>query len=148
MLKGLIAAALVTMTILASGCAYTPVFGFPAEQGDIDAGRQAFIDHQCHRCHSVEGVSFPPLAGASAPVLELGGDTIYVKSYGDLMTSIINPNHRISERYRDQELLRGNVPVDSPMPMPYIDNMTVRQLIDIVTFLDSRYELIDDYESL
>jgi len=148
MLKLLTAGALIAMTVFASGCAYSPVFGFPAEQSDAEAGRQAFIDHQCHRCHSVAGVRFPPIAGASAPVLELGGDTIYVKSYADLMTSIINPNHRISERYRDQEILRGNVPVDSPMPMPYIDNMTVRQLIDIVAFLDSRYELIDGYDAM
>lgn len=147
MLKVSLAGAALAVTMLVSGCAYAPVFGFPADQGDAEAGQQAFIDHQCHRCHSVAGVRFPPLAGAGSPVLELGGETIYVKSYADLVTSIINPNHRISERYRDAQVLAGNVPLDSPMPMPYIDNMSVRQLIDIVTFLDSRYVLIDGYES-
>jgi hypothetical protein len=38
------------------------------------------------------------------------------------------------------------VPLESPMPMAHIETMTVRQLIDIVAFLDSRYILIDDYE--
>jgi hypothetical protein len=33
------------------------------------------------------------------------------------------------------------------MPMPHIENMTVRQLIDLVAFLDSRYVRIDDYHT-
>ena len=34
-----------------------------------------------------------------------------------------------------------------PEPMPNIDTMTVRQLLDIVAFLDSRYELVvEDYD--
>jgi hypothetical protein len=33
------------------------------------------------------------------------------------------------------------------MPMPHIDNMTVRQLIDLVAFLDSKYRLRNDYDS-
>ena len=139
---------LALVAALVSACAYTPIFGFPAETGDVGAGRQAFTDHRCHQCHAVAGVRLPPLAGAPEPLLELGGETLYVKSYADLMTSIINPDHRISERYRDEARLRGVIPVNSPMPSPNIDNMTVRQLIDIVTFLDSRYLLIDGYESL
>jgi hypothetical protein len=31
------------------------------------------------------------------------------------------------------------------MPLPHIDNMTVRQLIDLVAFMDSRYVLVDPY---
>ena len=131
---------------LMSGCTYTS-FGFPAQEGDINAGRQAFIDHQCHQCHSVAGVRIPPLAGASPPILELGGETSFAKSYAELMTSVINPNHVISERYREQLLLDATTPGESPMPMPHIDNMSVRQLIDLVAFLDSRYQLIEDYDS-
>ncbi|MGD8808127.1 MAG: cytochrome C [Gammaproteobacteria bacterium] len=147
-LNGILAGVVLVAASLVSGCAYTPVFGFPSDAGDVDAGRQAFIDHQCHACHTVAGVRLPSLAGAADPLLELGGETLYVKSYADLVTSIINPDHRISERYRDEQLRRGNVPLETPMPPPNIDNMTVRQLIDIVTFLDSRYELIEDYEAL
>ena len=88
----------------------------------------------------------PPLAGASAPILELGGETTLVKTYADLMTSVINPNHRISEKYRDRLMLSGVVPAESPMPMPHIDTMSVRQLIDIVAFLDSRYVLVSGYD--
>lgn len=135
------------LALFAAGCAYQSPFGFPSDVGDSDAGRQAFIDHQCHRCHSVAGVRLPPLAGVSADLLELGGETALIKSEGELLTSIINPNHSISERYRDRLLAQGAVPLDSPMPMPHIDTMTVRQLIDMVAFLDSRYILIADYTS-
>jgi mono/diheme cytochrome c family protein len=124
---------------LLAGCTYTPIFGFPVAEGDIDAGRQAFIDHQCHQCHSVAGVRLPELAGASPPIFELGGPTSTARTYAELMTSVINPNHVISQTYREQLLLRAVVPLESPMPMPHIDNMTVRQLIDLVAFLDSVY---------
>lgn len=132
--------------LLSAGCAYDPSFAFPAGQGDIAAGRQAFIDHQCHACHSVAGVELPALAGRSEILLELGGETSTVKSYAGLMTSIINPNHEISDVYRDRLLLNAELPLESPMPMPHIDTMTVRQLFDLVEFLDSRYVLIDEYE--
>lgn len=140
---GILAA--VAMSI--SGCAYAPIFGFPVEAGDPAAGRQAFIDHMCHACHSIADERLPPLAGADTPILELGGDTVYIKNYADLMTSIINPDHSISERYRDQLRLQGIVPAETPMPEPHVDTMTVRQLIDLVAFLDSKYQLIEEYAS-
>lgn len=146
-LKGLQILAVLTFVAFAAGCAYSPIFGFPVEEGDIDAGRQAFIDHQCHQCHSIAGIRLPELAGAPPPLLELGGETTQVRSYAELMTSIINPNHAISQRYRDQLLLEATVPLESPMPTPHIETMTVRQLIDLVAFLDSRYVLIESYVS-
>jgi hypothetical protein len=132
---------------LVAGCASGTLFGFPANEGDLVAGRQAFLDHRCHQCHSIADEMLPPLAGADRPILALGGPTTIVRSYADLTTSIINPNHAISERYRDQQLLRTEIPLESPMPMPNLDTMTVRQLIDIVAFLDSKYRLmVEDYE--
>jgi sulfur-oxidizing protein SoxX len=145
-LKGAKIAVALSFVMLIAGCASYSSFGFPIERGDIDEGRQAFIDHQCHQCHSVAGVRLPELAGASPPILELGGETIAVQSYAGLVTSIINPNHVISERYREQLQLNAVIPLDSPMPTPHIETMTVRQLIDLVTFLDSRYLFIDGYD--
>ena len=131
-----------------AGCASGALFGFPVDQGDIAAGRQAFIDHRCHQCHSIADERLPPLAGADRPILQLGGPTTMVRSYADLTTSIINPNHAISERYRDQQLLLNTeIPLESPMPRPNLSTMSVRQLIDLVAFLDSKYELrVEDYE--
>jgi sulfur-oxidizing protein SoxX len=146
-INGFQLAAIASLGMLASGCAYNAGFGFPIERGDVAQGRQAFIDHQCHQCHSVAGVTLPALAGASPPILELGGETAVVQSFAGLVTSIINPNHVISERYREQLRLEAIVPLESPMPYPQIDTMTVRQLIDIVTFLDSRYVLVEGYDT-
>ena len=133
---------------LVGGCATSTLFGFPVEQGDLGGGRQAFLDHRCHQCHSIADERLPPLAGADRPILELGGPTTSVRSYADLTTSIINPDHAISERYREQQLLlNAEIPLESPMRMPNLDTMSVRQLIDIVAFLDSKYRLVvEDYE--
>lgn len=146
-LKAACLALLSASAVFASGCTSTPMFGFPIEEGNVEAGRQAFIDHRCHQCHTVSGVRLPSLVGVSPVMLELGGETEYIKSYAELVTSIINPNHEISERYREQQARGGALPVMSPMPMPHIDTMTVRQLIDLVAFLDSRYVLVDGYVS-
>jgi hypothetical protein len=133
---------------LVAGCASGLLFGFPVDQGDITAGRQAFIDHRCHQCHGIADETMPPLAGADRPILELGGSTSVIHSYADLTTSIINPNHAISERYRDQQVvLKGEIPLESPMPRPNLDTMSVSQLINIVAFLDSKYRvMVEDYQ--
>lgn len=134
-------------TATAGGCATDSTFGFPVEQGDIAAGRQAFIAHRCQQCHTIAGEQLPELAGMSWPILQLGGETTIMRSYADLTTSIVNPNHAISQRYEDQLRLQAEVPLNSPMPTPDLDTMTVRQLIDLVAFLDSKYELlVEHYE--
>jgi len=135
----------VASTLAAAACASGSIFGFPVEQGDIAAGRQAFIDHQCHQCHTIAGEQMPALAGMSWPMLELGGPTTVVRSYADLTTSVINPDHAISERYSDRLLLDAEIPLESPMRTPDLDTMTVRQLIDIVAFLDSKYDLLVEH---
>ena len=144
-LKRACLALLLAPAFLTAACSLSSGFGFPVAEGDIEAGRQAFIDHRCQQCHGVSGVTLPNLAGASGILLVLGGETATVKSYAGLMTSIINPDHDISDAYREQLRLDAEIPLESPMPMRHIDNMTVRQLINIVAFLDSRYVLIGDY---
>jgi hypothetical protein len=143
----LIAAAMVLAgAVLQASCAINPTFAFPVEEGSISAGRQAFIDHQCTRCHTVAGERLPEPPNAASPRFELGGETSQVKAYSDIVTSIINPNHRISDRFVEDVLRQTLPPSESPMPLPNLDTMTVKQLIDLVAYLDSRYVLIDDYE--
>lgn len=74
----------------------------------------------------------------------LGGDVNRHKTYADLVTSIINPSHRIARNYlRDQNYARTPYEVDGVSKMKvYNDVMTVAQLIDIVTFLQPHYKLI------
>ena len=141
---GGIAAALLSLP----ACTAYSTFGFPTEEGNTGAGAEAFVDHGCNRCHDVAGMTLPLPPGAVSPRVLLGGETSIVKSYSELVTSVINPNHRISERYEEERRRRGLEPRESPMPMTHIDSMTVRQLIDIVAFLDSRYVLVEDYSGI
>lgn len=140
-----VTAAVLVLTLLVTGCGYYSSFGFPVEAGNVVAGNQVFVDFQCHRCHTVAGVPLPAIAPALSPRLELGGPTSQIKAYSELVTSVINPDHRISERYRGSLPGSGAGAGSTPMPMTHIETMTVRQLIDLVAFLDSRYVLIEDY---
>jgi len=141
-----LAIAALSFAVLGTGCGTYSSFGFPVEQGNVRAGQQAFVEFGCHRCHTVAGVRLPESAEALSPRLELGGETSQIKAYSELVTSVINPEHRISERYRDRLPPPAAGPDSTPMPSEHIDTMTVRQLIDLVAFLDSRYVLIDDYK--
>jgi|SaaInl5LU_22_DNA_1037371.scaffolds.fasta_scaffold07980_5 L-cysteine S-thiosulfotransferase len=137
---------LVIMGLMAiSACVYDPNmrrdFDFPIERGDAAQGELAFIDLGCPQCHSVRGVELPALNNPYPIHLELGGSETYRKTDAELMTSIINPNHVISDRYRNQMLVEGAVPLDSPMP--YFEYMSLGQLFDIVAFLDSKYQVVD-----
>jgi len=50
----------------------------------------------------VSGVDLPTFSGPRPLTVELGGELYFAKTYGDLATSIINPDHVISEKYLDQ----------------------------------------------
>lgn len=139
--------AIVTLSVLAA-CVYDPNtrrdFDFPIERGDIEEGQLAFTDLGCHQCHSVAGTRLPEYPFPSPVQFQLGGPTSSVRSYAELMTSVMNPNYHISSEFRAQQRLMGEVPLDSPMPN--FDHMSLAQLFDIVAFLDSKYQVIIDYE--
>ena len=103
--------------------------------GNSELGKQAFVAHECHSCHSVQGESLPA-ARVSKPVV-LGGDINRQITDGFLVTSIINPSHVIA----------GYTKVDSALTemvvrMPeFRDKMTVAELVDLVAFLQSKYTL-------
>ena len=135
-------------SLVLAGCAthpdYASQFRFPIEWGDITEGQKAFVALECHQCHTVNGVALPRFEGDSPVALELGGEIVYAKTYADLLTSIINPGHVVSEEYRSslpREARRGATTI-----MPLKDKMTVDQLIDLVMFLNSRYVLMEGYE--
>ena len=138
------------MLFVFTGCAthpdYATQFRFPTEWGSIDEGRQAFLDLDCHQCHRVNGVDLPVFQGESSVQLELGGEIVYAKTYADLVTSIINPSHVVSEQYLRQ--LPRAERRGARSTMPFKDEMTVTQLIDLVTFLNSRYVLMDGYDEI
>lgn len=126
----------------ATGPASTAEFRFPILKGNIESGRQGFVELGCNQCHTVNGVPLPAYQGEMPVNFELGGRIWYAKTYADLVTSIINPDHIISEEYLDK-IHQGHR--GSTSPMPFRGDMTLTQLIDIVTFLNSRYVLMEDY---
>ena len=118
-------------------------FRFPILDGDIERGQEAFVNLECHQCHVVDGVDLPDDIGRPVTV-ELGGELYFAKTYGDLVTSIINPDHVVSDAYLDQ-LPREVRRMTTSSPMYLKEEMLVTELIDIVAFLNSRYRLLPGY---
>lgn len=112
--------------------------GLRLPEGDAEKGRQAFQDMNCHHCHSIAGIDMPKPTAAAETQFELGGEVRHVKSYGELVTAIIQPQHGIAPAYAAQANRQVGGTTPSPMPS-FNDSMTVSQLTDIVTFLHSCY---------
>ena len=137
---------LLVLTSCATHPDYATQFRFPIEWGSISEGQQAFVDLECNQCHTVNGVELPPYEGVSPVMLELGGTIVYAKTYADLVTSIINPSHVVSDAYL--ETLPRDARGGSMSIMPFKNQMTVEQLIDLVMFLNSRYVLMEGYSEI
>ncbi len=126
---------LITATLLAAAGCEQKEFVLPP--GDKAAGKQAFLELKCNSCHSVtDQVEHAPLTPGAIHV-ELGGTVSRVKTYDDLVTSIINPSHRLS---RGTNLMTTTPEGQSRMPV-YNEVMSVQQLIDITSFLEPTYQV-------
>src|SRR5689334_853903 len=79
-------------------CATERGAGFYLPEGDADRGRQAVVELKCQACHEINGFASAQPSGAVTRV-RLGGHTNRVRTYGDLVTSIVNPSHRIVREY-------------------------------------------------
>lgn len=110
--------------------------GFCLPDGGINAGREAFIRLNCHQCHTVAGEKLP---GPDPTVIAvpLGGEVLRVKTYGQLVTSIINPQHIINPNYR----VKYTDAAGRTLMPDYNGTMTVNDMINLVAYLQSRYKL-------
>jgi len=104
--------------------------GFRLPQGDADAGKAAFVELKCHTCHSVDGTDLP--APTAPRVIALGGGRVLPQTDGDITTDIILPSSHFAADFA--------AGATSPMP-DYTRTMTVRQLSDLVAFLQSKYRV-------
>jgi hypothetical protein len=88
-------------------------------------------------------MELPVVELADPPYVELGGKVTRVRTYGELVTAIINPSHKLADGYPVKE-----VSEDGKSKMTFYNGyMTVQQLIDIVMFLQPQYEVVvPDYE--
>jgi sulfur-oxidizing protein SoxX len=122
--------------------------GFNLPKGNVEQGRMTFILLQCNACHSVTTSENSATKGIEWDGVEdgvhvvLGGQVTRIKTYGDLVTSIINPNHKLS-----RGLDKKTITEDGTSKMRvYNEIMSVQELIDLVSYLESKYEIwIPDY---
>ncbi len=115
-------------------------YGFTLPDGNAEYGEQYFVEFRCIDCHAVAGKEY--LRDGSdgiEPIMEvaLGGTTTKIATYGQLVTSIINPSHKVSDEYRVTPEIEGG----QSMMRNYNTIMTVDELIDIVAFVQDQYVL-------
>lgn len=115
--------------------------GFVFPEGDVARGKKAFVDMQCYECHRVAGIADLPAPKVSPEkVVILGGEVTRLKTYGELVTSIIHPKYELSEKLHNRSLYQEGK--ESPMRIVN-DKITVAQLLDIVTFLQPQFKGIE-----
>ncbi len=124
---------------LLAGCEYGPKSGrgFTLPDGDPVKGKATFIVLQCNACHTVYETPEIKQPENFEISVEIGGKVKRIQSYGELVTSIINPSHRLAKGY-PREMIESN---GQSKMTNYNAVMKVDQLIDLVAFLQSRYEL-------
>jgi mono/diheme cytochrome c family protein len=102
--------------------------------GDAGRGKVAFAALECNTCHEVAGVDLPgPTVQPRVPVV-LGGEVYREMADGYLVTAMIRPDYELAA-YPRKDITSGG---HSRMPS-YADRITVRQMTDIVAFLQSTY---------
>ena len=140
-----LAVRLLTVVILCGAVGCTPgpksAKGFTLPDGDVERGKEVFLSLRCYDCHSISGVDLPDAEEPDQVVVKLGGEVRRIKTYGELVTSIINPSHRLARGYLESLVAEEG---ESKMKN-YNDVLTVSQLIDLVAFLQAHYEL-EPYE--
>lgn len=132
----------VLMLLLIGGCDNDPKssLGFTLPDGNVEIGQRHFVELGCVYCHSIAGkedILVPP--NTIEPILNvvLGGATTRIATYGQLVTSIINPSHKVSPEYRDMSIMDEG----QSMMRDYNSIMTVDELIHIVAFVQDQYVL-------
>ena len=112
--------------------------GFSLPEGNVDAGKAVFISYQCLSCHTLQGVTDSGTEQHLPKKVPLGGDVTKIKTYGELVSSVINPSHKIAPGFKRE----GYIDADGQSLMRnYNDVMTVNELVDLVAFLQPQYNL-------
>ena len=129
----------IILSICATACDTGPKssMGFRLPDGNADVGKQLFVKLECNSCHTIPNLELAAPAEEGPVNVILGGPVARVKNYGQLVSSIINPSHKISRRYPKDEV---SVDGESLMRI-YNETMTVQELIDLVAFLQAQYQV-------
>ena len=113
--------------------------GFSLPEGNIENGKQVFMKYRCVDCHSIPDIEVADgHQYLTVKPIPIGGSSPRIKTYGELVTSVINPSHKISGRQpasvtsqNGQSLMRN-----------INDEISVTELIDLVAYLQSNYKLV------
>lgn len=134
MSKVRLCAAVLTIVIIITACE-PPLPEFALPEGDADKGQQLFVSFSCTSCHTVRDLDLPEPETKGPVTVSLGGRVSKLKSYSELVTSVINPSHQLVKRRRAEEVSQDG----ESLMMVYNDVMTVTELTHLVAFLESRY---------
>lgn len=99
---------------------------FTMPKGDGAKGRAVFEKFECYYCHRVNGETFPEPTD-SGPELSQMGPAHPLEFFTE---SVIHPNAMVPRNLRTRD---GN----SPMSMDHLERMTLRELIDLSSYLAS-----------
>ncbi len=110
--------------------------GFYLPDGDPVKGQAVFVSMRCNACHSVAGVDLPAPVAEPPVSVELGGEVPHVKTDGELAGSIIAPSHRLRSHAANAKSGQLSRMGD------FSEAMSVRELIDLVAFLQSHYKVV------
>jgi mono/diheme cytochrome c family protein len=133
----LFACLLATLALTGCGTGRKGSAGFHLPDGDPVKGRAVFTSLRCHSCHGVPGVDLPaPVVEAMATV-ELGGKVQVPRTDGEILAAIVDPSHRLAPGYERDVVASGKL---SRMG-DFSESLTVRELTDLVAFVQSRYEV-------
>jgi len=130
--------ALISISLISCDLGPDSPQGFSLPQGDDDKGLVVLTKYQCLACHHINGIE--PAAGINNPDLNirLGGESSKVTTYAELVTSVINPSHKLARGY-----LLSTVSADNESKMRnFNDVMTISELVDLVAFLQPNYKLV------
>ena len=133
--------ALTTATLLglclACGSGEKSASGFRLPDGNVEAGKAAFLELKCNDCHTLAKVDLPR-PEKPAITVALGGEEPIIRTDGELMTSIVNPSHKLAWGYPREQLQENG----KSRMRDYSDVMTIRQMVDLVAFLHSQHQYV------
>jgi hypothetical protein len=126
-----------TLATFLAACGGAPGVFLP--DGDPAAGKVVFENFKCFSCHEVVGDSFPDPTTITPTFVTLGGSEQAKLTRGYLVESIIAPSHEFApprpptgQEGSDRNIKSGN----RSRMTDYGGQMTVRQLFDLVAYLE------------
>jgi sulfur-oxidizing protein SoxX len=115
--------------------------GFRLPAGNAESGAAIYVAMSCESCHGIQVEGEGP-APADTKSIVLGGSSSNLPSDGYLVTAIINPSHVI----KLQPGIDSTLPSGQSRMLDFNEVLSVRQLIDLVAYLQTLHEFRTVYE--